>query len=59
MQTDRSLLPCLTTSCLWYLDDAWAGLQLVLWVFQDFDGTVADDASSQKHLRETDMCVSL
>lgn len=37
-----------------YLDDAGAGLRLVLWVFQDFDWSVADDASSQEHLEHTE-----
>lgn len=50
---------CLTASCLRYLDDSWAGLLPVLWVFQDFDFAVADDAPSQEHLVETDRCLTL
>lgn len=55
----RASSSCLTASCLWYLDDSWAGLRLVLWVFQDFDFAVADDAPSQEHLVETDRCLTL
>eukprot|EP00064_Thunnus_orientalis_P009351 superscaffoldBa00001181_g9375 len=39
----------------WYtlpLDDAWAGLRLVLRVFQDSDWSTTDDTSSQKHLAD-------
>lgn len=50
---------CLTASCLWYLDDSWAGLLPVLWVFQDFDFAVADDAPSQEDLEETDRRLTL
>lgn len=46
-------LPVSLSSCLWYLDDAWAGLWLFVRVFQDSDWTVADDTSSQEHLKHT------